>query len=195
MDGVDATKWHLLRSCPLTPSCQGQGSQFAFTGGQRPWWSLVSSGLSVAASLPRCLGLSPLGQQGSEVGEEWVRRRRWVPWSRSTCGPDWGGGEGGGVGKRRETAAGSEYFAADTVHGTMHGGQYMEMQGCCGRGCGRGCGSWVGTIIRSLFQHCTLQIRTLLLALIQSLQPQLRRGQHEAGDGSTLSWPESFQAH
>lgn len=56
MDGVDGTKWHLLRSCPLTPSCQGQGSQFAFTGGQRPWWSLVSSGLSVAASfasLPR----------------------------------------------------------------------------------------------------------------------------------------------
>jgi hypothetical protein len=39
------------------------------------------------------------------------------------------------------------------------------------------------------------KIRTLLLALIQCLQPQLRRGQQEAGDGSTLSWPESFQAH
>lgn len=30
-------------------------------------------------------------------------------------------------------------------------------------------------------------IRTLLLALIQCLPPQLRRSQHEAGDGSTLS--------
>lgn len=34
-----------------------------------------------------------------------------------------------------------------------------------------------------------VEIRTLLLALIQCLPPQLRRGQHEAGDGSTLSWP------
>lgn len=103
MDGVDGTKWHLLRSCPLTPSCQGQGSQFAFTGGQRPWWSLVSSGLSVAASF--CLaaslscptfGLSPLDLQGSEVGGEWVRGRRWVPWSRMSCGPGWGEGRGCG---------------------------------------------------------------------------------------------------
>lgn len=37
--------------------------------------------------------------------------------------------------------------------------------------------------------HCTAAIRTLLLALIQCLPPQLRRGQHEASDGSTLSWP------
>lgn len=94
------------------PQCQGQGSQFAFTGGQRPWWGLVSSGLSVAASfasLPRRLaaslsrstfGLSPLGLQGSEVGGEWVRGRRWVPWSRLSCGPGLrgGGARGGGVG-------------------------------------------------------------------------------------------------
>lgn len=31
-------------------------------------------------------------------------------------------------------------------------------------------------------------IRTLLLALIQFFPPQLRRGQHEACDGCTLSW-------
>lgn len=85
----------------------------------------VSSSLfCLAASLSRStFGLSPLGLQGSEVGGEWVRRRRWVPWSRLSCGPGWGAGGEEGVWaweKKRETAAGSEYFAADAVRGTMH---------------------------------------------------------------------------
>lgn len=126
MAGVDATKWHLLRSCPLTPSGQGQGSQFAFTGGQRPWWSLVSSGLSVAASFPRRLAQS-LNLRALSIGPAGIRGGRGVgtrttlgPLARLSCGPGWGVvGRGVGVGKR-ETAAGSEYFSAGTVHGTMH---------------------------------------------------------------------------
>lgn len=65
----------------------------------------VSSSLScLAASLSRStFGLSPLDLQGSEVGGEWVRGRRWVPWSRLSCGPDWGGR--GVSEEKRETAA------------------------------------------------------------------------------------------
>lgn len=135
MGGVDGTKWHLLRSCPLAPSCQGQGSQFAFTGGQRPWWSLVSSGLSVAASfasLPRRLAQS-LNLRALSIGPAGIRGGRGVG-TRTTLGPlvqvelrpglGRGGEVRGGVGvgkiKKRETAAGSEYFAVYAVHCTMH---------------------------------------------------------------------------
>lgn len=110
MAGVDATKWHLLRSCPLTPSGQGQGSQFAFTGGQRPWWSLVSSGLSVATSFPRRLAQSlnlralSIGPAGIRVGRGVGTRTTLGSLARLSCGPGWGVvGRGVGVRKKRDS--------------------------------------------------------------------------------------------
>lgn len=167
-------------------------------GPGRPGWSLVSSGLSVAASfasLPRPVaqpsGSLHWGPQGSEVGGEWVRGRRWVPWSRLSCGPGWGGGEGGAWAweKRKERQL--------QVASTLLSARYMvpcTMQAVHGDARLLWARMWVMWVLR--WDHhpfaipaLRVAIRTLLLALIQCLPPQLRRGQHEASDGSTLSWP------
>lgn len=205
MGGVDGTKWHLLRSCPLAPSCQGQGSQFAFTGGQRPWWSLVSSGLSVAASfasLPRRLAQS-LNLRALSIGPAGIRGGRGVgtrttlgPWSRLSCGPGLGGGRGEGVWAWEKLKRERQRQVASTLLWT----RYMvpcTMQAVHGDARLLWARMWVMWVLR--WDHHPFAIpalraatRTLLLALIQCLPPQLRRGQHEASDGSTLSWPLSL---
>lgn len=103
MDGVDGTKWHLLRSCPLAPSCQGQGSQFAFTGGQRPWQAWVEFGVirpvssslfCLAASPSRStFGLSPLGPAGIRGGRGVGTRTTLGPLVQVELRPGLGGGE------------------------------------------------------------------------------------------------------
>lgn len=131
----------------------------------RPVSSSLSLPLCLAASLSRStFGLSPLGLQGSEVGGEWVRRRRWVPWSSLTCGPARGGAcrlEK----KKRETAVGSEYFAAGAVHGTMH---LARSTSRCRVTVGEGV-SAVGPALGQRPPYCTACCNPYLIACIDSV--------------------------
>lgn len=93
---------------------------------------------SVSSSLfsPRCLAHQSLNLRALSIGPAGIRGGRGVG-TRTTLGPLvqvelrpglGGGGEGRGVAleRKRETAAGSEYFVAGAVHGTMHSMQAVH---------------------------------------------------------------------